>query len=120
MPQTAAQQVLELTHPTAETTVLTAMRRGSVDDAVYLADTLHAADFADPRNRVAFQAMVNVLRGTEPLDDTAILAECPQVARDMRLDVKIDGGWLAGLVARRFFWFFAVYCGNFGWRTVSG
>lgn len=97
MAQSAAQQVLELTHPTAETTVLTAMRRGGVDDAVYLADTLNAADFADPRNRVVFQAMVNVLRGTEPLDDTAILAECPQVARDMRLDVKIDGGWLAGL-----------------------
>ena len=97
MAQSQAQQVLELTHPTAETTVLTAMRRGATEDAVHLADVLNSADFADPRNRVAFQAMVNVLRGTEPLDDTNILAECPQVARDMRLDVKIDGGWLAGL-----------------------
>jgi replicative DNA helicase len=97
MPQTPAQQVLELTHPTAEITVLTAMRRGSIDDAVHFADVLSAADFADPRRRVLFQAMVNVLRGTEPLDDTAILAECPQVARDMRLDVRIDGGFLAGL-----------------------
>jgi replicative DNA helicase len=97
MAQSPAQQVLELTHPTAETTVLTAMRRGATEDAVHLADTLSSADFADPRNRVAFQAMVNVLRSTEPLDDTNILAECPQVARDMRLDVRIDGGWLAGL-----------------------
>ena len=97
MPQSQAQQVLELTHPTAETTVLTAMRRGATEDAVHLADVLNSADFADPRNRVAFQAMVNVLRSAEPLDDTAILAECPQVARDMRLDVRIDGGWLAGL-----------------------
>jgi replicative DNA helicase len=97
MNQSTAQQVLELTHPTAETTVLTAMRRGATEDAVYLADTLSSGDFADPRRRVVFQAMVNVLRSTEPLDDTAILAECPQVARDMRLDVRIDGGWLAGL-----------------------
>lgn len=96
MPQTQAQQVLELTHPTAETTVLTAMRRGT-DDAVFMADMLNAADFADPRRRVVFQAMVNVLRGVEPMDDSAILAECAQVARDMRLDVKIDGGYLAGL-----------------------
>jgi len=95
--QSPAQQVLELTHPTAESTVLAAMRRGSVDDAIYMADNLQAADFADPRRRVVFQAMVNVLRGTEPLDDSAILAECGQVARDMRLDVRIDGGYLAGL-----------------------
>jgi len=95
--QTPAQQVLELTHPTAETTVLAAMRRGNADDAIHIADNLQAADFSDPRRRVVFQAMVNVLRGTEPLDDTAILAECAQVARDMRLDVRIDGGYLAGL-----------------------
>jgi replicative DNA helicase len=62
-----------------------------------MADNLQAADFSDPRRRIVFQAMVNVLRGTEPLDDTAILAECVQVARDMRLDVRIDGGYLAGL-----------------------
>ena len=74
--QTHAQQVLELTHPTAETTVLAAMRRGNVDDAIYMADNLQAADFSDPRRRIVFQAMVNVLRGTEPLDDSAILAEC--------------------------------------------
>ena len=95
--QTPAQQVLELTHPTAETTVLAAMRRGNADDAIHIADNLQAADFSDPRRRVVFKAMVNVLRGTEPLDDTAILAECAQVARDMRLDVRIDGGYLAGL-----------------------
>jgi replicative DNA helicase len=95
--QTHAQQVLELTHPTAETTVLAAMRRGNVDDAIYMADNLQAADFSDPRRRIVFQAMVNVLRGVEPLDDSAVLAECGQVARDMRLDVRIDGGYLAGL-----------------------
>lgn len=95
--QTQAQQVLNLTHPTAETTVLTAMRRGATEEAVYMAETLQAADFADPRRRVVFQAIVNLLAGIEPIDDTAILAECVRVARDMRLDVKIDGGWLAGL-----------------------
>jgi len=95
--QTNAQQVLELTHPTAEATVLAAMRRGNMDDAIYMADNLAAGDFSDPRRRVVFQAMVNVLRGVEPMDDTAILAECVQVARDMRLDVRIDGGYLAGL-----------------------
>lgn len=97
MQNTPAQQVLDLTHPTAENTVLTAMRRGSMEDALYMADHLAAADFSDPRRRIVFQAMVNVLRGVEPLDDTAILAECVQVARDMRLDIRIDGGWLAGL-----------------------
>ncbi len=95
--QSPAQQVLDLTHPTAETTVLAAMRRGGMEDTTYFADLLQAADFSDPRRRIVFQAMVNVLRGTEPLDDTAILAECVQVARDLRLDVRIDGGWLAGL-----------------------
>lgn len=95
--QTPAQQVLELTHPTAETTVLAAMRRGNVDEAIYMADNLSATDFADPRRRIVFQAIVNVLRGVEPLDDTAILAECVQVARDMRLDVRVDGGYLSGL-----------------------
>jgi len=73
------------------------MRRGGMDEALYMADNLQAADFSDPRRRIAFQAIVNVLRGTEPLDDTAILAEAVQVARDMRLDVRIDGGYLAGL-----------------------
>jgi replicative DNA helicase len=73
------------------------MRRGGMDDAIFMADMLEAADFSDPRRRITFQAMVNVLRGTEPLDDTAILAEAVQVARDMRLDVRIDGGYLAGL-----------------------
>lgn len=95
--QSPAQEVLDLTHPTAESTVLAAMRRGGMEEAIHLADALQAADFADPRRRIVFQAMVNVLRGTEPLDDTAILAECVQVARDMRLDVRIDGGYLAGL-----------------------
>ena len=94
---TAATQVLDLTHPTAETTVLAAMRRGSTEDAIYMADNLQAGDFSDPRRRIVFQALVNVLRGMEPLDDTAILAECVQVARDMRLEIKIDGGYLAGL-----------------------
>lgn len=91
-------QVLDLTHPTAEITVLTAMRRGATDDAIYMADNLSAADFSDPRRRIVFQAMVNVLRGVEPLDDSAVLAECTNVARDMRLEhVKIEGGYLAGL-----------------------
>ena len=95
---TPAQTVLELTHPTAETTVLAAMRRGATEDAVFMADTLQAADFSDPRRRIVFQAMVNILRGTEPLDDTAILAECVQVARDLRLEqYRVDGGYLAGL-----------------------
>lgn len=90
-------QLLDLVHPTAEMTVLAAMRRGNTEDAIYMADNLHAADFFDPRRRIVFQAMVNVLRGTEPLDDTAILAECVQVARDMKLDIKLDDGYLAGL-----------------------
>lgn len=94
---TAAVQVLDLAHPTAETTVLAAMRRGNTEDAIYMADNLSAADFSDPRRRITFQAMVNVLRGVEPMDDTAILAECVQVARDMKLDITIDGGYLAGL-----------------------
>jgi replicative DNA helicase len=93
---TPAQMVLNLTHPTAETTVLMAMRRGT-DDAVFMAEQLQAVDFADPRHRVTFQAIVNLLAGIEPIDDTAILAECRNVARDMRLDVRIDGGWLSGL-----------------------
>jgi replicative DNA helicase len=95
--QTApAQDVLNLTHPTAEITTLAAMRL-SVDDAIFMADNLSSSDYTDPRRRVIFQSIVNVVRGIEPLDDTAILAECASVARDMRLDLRIDGGYLAGL-----------------------
>jgi replicative DNA helicase len=89
--------VLELTHPTAERCVLIAMRRGNSEDAVYLADELQANDFADPHHLLAFQSMVNILRGTDPLDDSAILAESFQVAKDMKLKVKLDAGWLAEL-----------------------
>jgi replicative DNA helicase len=92
-----ANEVLELTHPTAERCVLVAMRRGNIEDAIYFADELQASDFADPRHLLAFQSMVNVLRGTEPLDDSAILAESIQVAKDMKLKVKLDGGWLSEL-----------------------
>ncbi len=91
-------QVLELTHPTAETTVLAAMRRGGTDDVIFMADLLSSSDFSDPRRRIVFQAIVNVLHGMEPIDDTAILAECVQVARDMKFEkITIDGGYLAGL-----------------------
>lgn len=91
-----AQQVLNLTHPTAEITTLAAMRR-STEDAIYMAEHLHANDYTDPRRRVLFQSIVNLLRGVEPVDDRAILAECTQVARDMRLDIRIDGAYLADL-----------------------
>ncbi|MBK8773209.1 MAG: hypothetical protein IPM06_22640 [Rhizobiales bacterium] len=96
MKQTQAQQVLNLTHPTAEITTLAAMR-ADMDAAIFMADALCPQDYTDPRRQVIFQAIVNVVRGTEPLDDTAILAECAGVARDMRLDVHVDGGYLAGL-----------------------
>jgi replicative DNA helicase len=54
--------------------------RANVDDAIYMAETLQADDYADPRRRVTFQAIVNLLRGIEPIDDKAILAEAASVA----------------------------------------
>jgi len=95
--QPNADKVLNLTHPTAEITTLAALRSGDTDTAIHIAEMLDATDYSDPRRRVVFQACVNCLRGYEPIDDTAILAECVRVARDMGLDVQIDGGYLAGL-----------------------
>jgi len=98
MAQTQAQQVLNLTHPTAEITTLAAMRR-STEDAVYMAERLSVEDYTDPRRKVLFQSIVNLLRGVEPIDDRAILTECVQVARELKLDVKIDGGYLTNMDA---------------------
>lgn len=95
--QNNADKVLGLVHPTAEITTLAALRRGDTETAFYIAEELQASDYSDPRRRIVFQACVNCLRGSEPIDDSAILAECVRVARDMNLDIQIDGGYLAGL-----------------------
>jgi replicative DNA helicase len=77
----AVTELLELTHPTAEVTVLTAMHVGDQDEAAYLAETLLATDFADPHHALLFQAMANCLRGPEPMDDRAILTESMRIAK---------------------------------------
>lgn len=95
--QDKAGEILKLTHPTAEITVLTTLRRWPKDKTEDIIDLLQARDFSDPRRQVAYQAMVNILRSIEPMDDRAVLAECIHVARDMKQTFRIDQEYLDSL-----------------------
>jgi replicative DNA helicase len=75
----------EFVHPTAESTVLYAMYTGNEDDVQYLADTLTVNEFTSDKNRLMFQAMVNVFRRGDPIDRDAVLAESVAVKRDLKL-----------------------------------
>lgn len=82
----------------AEETVLGAMLVGT-QQAIALAQELQAEDFYDPRRKVLFQAMTNVLLGIEPFNKAIVLAECRRVADEMnkRNPVKVSEDYVDGL-----------------------
>lgn len=78
MNNTAYYDTLGLVNIVAETSVLAAMR-DNTKAAVDLAELLEPGDFADVRHGVIFQACINLLLGIEPIDASAIVAECRSV-----------------------------------------
>jgi replicative DNA helicase len=79
----------EFIHPTAESTVLYAMYTGNEEDTQYYADLLTVGDFSSEKNQVMFQAMVNVFRRGDALDQAAVMAESGAVRKDLKLKTQV-------------------------------
>jgi replicative DNA helicase len=79
----------EFIHPSAESTVLYAMYTGNEEDTQYYADLLTVTDFSSEKNQVMFQAMVNVFRRGDALDQGAVMAETGAVKKDLKLKVQV-------------------------------
>jgi replicative DNA helicase len=82
-------EILELTHPTAEATVLAGMM-ADTETAIELAQSLEPSDFYNERAGVIFQAIRGLLMGIEPLDKPAILAECRQIISERKLKLTVN------------------------------
>jgi replicative DNA helicase len=89
--------LLGLTNYDAEVAVLHAMRL-DVGAAIDLAQTLTPTDFYDGRNAVVFEAISTLLMGVEPVDTSAILAECRSILRERKLKHYLDAEYIEGLV----------------------
>lgn len=86
--------LLGLVNHQAETTVLSAMRLNT-GAAIELAQLLEPTDFYDPRRRVLFEAMRQVLLGIEPIDDNAIMDAIRRIQREQKKPVHIEPDYLA-------------------------
>jgi replicative DNA helicase len=86
-------EVLGLVNADAEAAVLAAMR-GESSEAVRYAQELAPDDFHDPRHRLLFEAIANLLHGVEPIDNAAIVAECRRVADVRGEKVRVDADYL--------------------------
>ena len=73
-----------LIHPTAESTVLTAMR-DEIELAARLADMLDAGDFANDKHKLIFLAAKRLLNGVEAIDAQTIAAETIAVAKEYKI-----------------------------------
>ena len=87
-------EMLELTHPTAEATVLAGMLADS-ETAIELAQMLEPGDFHNERAGVIFQAIRSLLMGIEPVDKPAILSECRQICTERKLKFTVTEAHLA-------------------------
>jgi replicative DNA helicase len=88
--------LLNLIHHDAETNVLAAMRQ-DMSLALALAEQLDPGDFHDERRQILFEAIGNLLRGIDPVDDGAILAECRRVEQNRRSKARVSEEYLRGL-----------------------
>lgn len=86
-------EILGLTNPEAEISVLAAMRLDT-NIAIDMAQKLVAADFIDPRRQVVFEAILNLLRGVDAIDTDAIVAECMSIIRERKLKYAIDAAYI--------------------------
>jgi replicative DNA helicase len=89
MSDTTFGEVLELVHPTAESTTLAGMM-ADTESAIQIAQELEPSDFHNERYGVIFEAMRSLLLGVEPIDKPAIVAECRQVIQDRKLKLRVD------------------------------
>ncbi len=89
-------ELLGLTNPDAEISVLAAMRFDTTV-AIDMAQKLTAADFADPKRQVVFEAIHNLLRGVETVDTQAIVAECVGILRERKSKYAIDADYVESL-----------------------
>lgn len=76
-------ELLGLTNPDAETTVLAAMLQDT-DASIEMAQLLEPNDFCDPRRALVFEAVVQVLMGVEPLDKAAVMATMQGIQRERK------------------------------------
>lgn len=89
---------LGLVNHEAENTVLAVMR-DSEDLALAFVQQLDENSFHDPRRRIVFAAMRNILLGTETFNRENILVECKRVALDFnkKTPVSVPGDFLDSL-----------------------
>lgn len=88
--------LLGLTNPGAEIAVLAAMRFDTTI-AIDMAQKLSVDDFIDPRHQLVFEAIVNLLRGVDVVDTTAIHAECMSIVRERKLKYTVDTDFIEAL-----------------------
>ena len=95
---TSIVEQLGLVNHEAERTVLGAMLQ-SEDLALNLVQQLTAENFFEPRRRVVFSALRNILLGIEPVTQENILAECRRVAvqDNKKNPVLVDEKFLTSL-----------------------
>lgn len=82
-------EILELTHPTAEGAILAGMLADS-EQASEIVQALEPTDFHNERYGVVFEAMRNLLSGTEPIDKPAVVAECKRVIQHRGLKLAVN------------------------------
>lgn len=94
----AIAEQLGLVNHEAESVVLGAMLQ-SEDLAVALVQQLNADNFYEPRRKVVFGAMRNLLLGVEPVTRENVLAECRRVAVEInkKNPIHIDDRFLDSL-----------------------
>ena len=92
-PRTTTAELLDLIHPTAEITVLAAMR-DDTDQAIGIAEMLTARDFYDLRRSVVFEAISNILRTAEPVDVGGIVTEAATITKERNLSFRIDAAYV--------------------------
>src|SRR6266508_3429778 len=71
----------ELVHPTAEATTLSAMR-DDIHTAISLAEMLEPSDYATAQHGLIFEAISRLVKGIEPIDTPAIVAECRAINQE--------------------------------------
>lgn len=85
-----------LIHPTAESTVLTAMR-DEMDLAARLAEMLTPEDFANDKHKLIFLAAKRLLNGIEAIDAQTIAAETIAVAKEYKIKDSVTPDFVANL-----------------------
>jgi len=90
-------KLLQLVNQVAEETTIKAMCHGDMQTAFAIAEQLESTDYYDQRFQVLFMAMQSLLRGIEPIDTAAIVAECKALVNEYKLKVVVTPEFVEGL-----------------------